>query len=51
MRKLARAIARANMKAEGVQHMNRRTITIDPKTGAAQRAKSYFAMHWRNYVK
>ncbi len=51
MRKLARAIARAKMQAEGVQHMNRRPMIIDPQTGAVKRAKSYFAMNWRNYVK
>lgn len=50
MRKLKRAIARAKMKAEGIQHINRRPWIIDPETKAVKRAKSYFAQHWKEYM-
>ena len=39
MRKLLRTIARANMKKDGIQHINRKI-----KDG-----KSFFAMNWRKY--
>lgn len=45
MRKLARAIAKARMKAEGVQHVNRKLPGTTGKQG-----RSYFARNWRHYV-
>ena len=46
MRKLMRAIAHHKMKAEGVQHPNRRPVLPN---GA--RGKSFFAANWRKYAK
>lgn len=48
MRKLLRAIARANMKKEGIQHIKRKTIVMS-KTGQPVKAPSYFADNWRKY--
>lgn len=45
MRKLKRAIARARMQAEGVQHMNRRLAGTSGKQG-----RSFFARNWRLYL-
>ncbi len=46
MRKYMRAIARANMQAAGVQHMNRKPVLPN-----GTRGKSFFAANWRKYVK
>lgn len=46
MRKLMRAIAKARMAAEGVQHPNRRMPGTDGKHG-----RSFFARNWRKYVR
>ena len=51
MRKLMRSIARAKMQAEGIQHIKRRPLLYDTDTRAWKIEKSYFARHWRKYVK
>ena len=45
MRKLRRAIARAKMQAEGIQHPNRRMPGTTGKQG-----RSFFARNWRKYA-
>jgi len=49
MRKLLRSIAKANMEKEGIQHMNRKIITISHATGRPVKNPSYFATNWRKY--
>lgn len=44
MRRLLRSIARARMKAEGIQHINR------PKSDGLGRRTSFFAENWRKYA-
>lgn len=51
MRELKRSIARAQMKAEGIAHMNRKTIEKTNKEGKGTGVKvSYFSKYWRSYV-
>lgn len=50
MRKLKRAIARGRMRAEGIQHMNRKYRGFNPLTGTPVTHPSYFATHWREYI-
>lgn len=45
MRKLRREIARAKMKAEGIQHPNRKELLPN-----GQKGKSFFARNWRKYA-
>ena len=45
MRKLRRMIAHERMKAEGVQHPNRRIPGTNGKQG-----RSFFARNWRKYA-
>lgn len=47
MRKLRRAIARAKMKAEGIQHINKKVPVYVGKEFIGN--ISYFAQHWREY--
>lgn len=50
MRKYLRRIARAKMKKDGIQRMNKRLWFLNPKTETMERLNSYFSMHWREYV-
>lgn len=51
MRELKRSIARAQMRAEGIAHMNRKTIELVDKKGKGTGVKvSYFSRYWRSYV-
>lgn len=47
MRKYLRARARARMKADGIQHINRKHV--DPRTGK-RCPPSFFAENWRKYA-
>ena len=46
MRKLKRSIARAKMRAEGIQHINKKRI--NPRTGL-RTDPSFFSENWRKY--
>ena len=47
MRELKRSIARANMKKAGFTHINRKR----GKTELNPKGQSFFAQHWREFVK
>lgn len=47
MRELKRSIARANMKALGMEKINKKRVV--QVNGKAER-KSLFGQHWREYV-
>ncbi len=49
-RKARRARARHKMKAEGVQHINRRPWLRNPTNGMMLRGDSLFADNWREYA-
>lgn len=50
MRKLLRSIARSKMQQAGIRHMNKRISVKNPITGISAENKSYFALHWREYI-
>lgn len=50
MRKYLRKIARAKMRLEGIQRMNKRPWFINTNTGMLERGNSYFSEHWREYI-
>lgn len=45
MRKLARSIARAKMRRDGVRQMSKKKYAA-----AGGRPASYFSLHWREYA-
>lgn len=47
MRKYKRSVARARMRADGIQHINRKHL--NPKTGRRD-LPSFFAENWRKYA-
>lgn len=50
MRSLKRSIARAAMKAAGITRINKRRVSIDPRTGHPVKLPSFFAQNWRKYA-
>lgn len=50
MRKLKHSIARAAMKAAGITRINKRQVSIDPRTGDLVKLPSFFAQNWRKYA-
>lgn len=53
-RKIDRAVAKARMKKEGIQHPCKHDhvqgLTVSGKHGEISIVDSYFAKHWREYV-
>ena len=50
MRKLARSIARANMRKAGIQKPNKWHMGVNPIAKLPVRQPSYFASYWREYI-
>lgn len=50
MRSLKHSIARAAMKAAGITRINKRQVSIDPRTGHPVKQPSFFAQNWRKYA-
>lgn len=50
MRSLRRSIARVAMKAAGITRINKRRVSIDPRTGDFGKLPSFFAQTWRKYA-
>lgn len=50
MRRYLRAIARANMEREGIQHINKTRHVINHITGRPTILPSFFAENWRKYI-
>ena len=48
MRKIARSIARANMRRAGVRHMNKKRYLV--KDGRVTTINSFFAENWRKWL-
>lgn len=48
-RKFMRKRAKQKMEREGISHMNRDVIIINPITGARENCGSYFSKNWRKY--
>jgi len=51
MRKYLRAIARSQMEAQGVKHINKKKIPVRNGQGKDTGARvSFFSLYWRDYV-
>ena len=51
MRKYLRAIARSQMEAQGVKHINKKVIPVRNGEGKDTGARvSFFSLYWRDYV-
>lgn len=50
MRKYLREIARRNMKKAGIKQINKKKSFTNPITKESE-MRSYFSLHWREFVK
>lgn len=48
-RKYLRSIALHNMKAAGIERINKKRVAFNPKTGMTEPQPSKFAENWRKY--